>query len=345
MIADDLRDEALRLGFTAFGIVAPDSPRHLSKFEEWLNRGAHADMAYLAAQRSRRLRANPRELLPGCASILSLAITYPSPSLDDPAAAPPLAGRVASYAWGRDYHLVIPELLEKLAYRIQVRLGRSFRWIGFTDSAPILERDVAQAAGLGWIGKNTCLILPGQGSYVFLAELFTDLQLPQSAPFVRDFCGTCQRCIQACPTACIQPDRTLDVARCISYLTIENRGAIPDDLRPYLSNWIFGCDICQMVCPWNRRFARQSHPALAPLPGRQYPDLLAEMKLTPEAFKTAFAGSPLLRAKRHGYLRNVAVALGNSASAGLHTHLTSILEQEPDSLVREHLEWALQRLG
>jgi len=164
-------------------------------------------------------------------------------------------GRVAAYAWGEDYHNILRQRMESLMQRVQEIIGRPIAYRCFTDNAPILERELAQRAGLGWIGKNTCLIHPRLGSYLFLAEIFTDLALPPDPAFVPDRCGTCQRCLQACPTQCILPNRTIDARRCISYLTIELKSAIPPELRPLLEDWVFGCDICQQVCPWNRRVA------------------------------------------------------------------------------------------
>ena len=216
------------------------------------------------------------------------------------------------------------------------------RW--YTDSGPLLERDLAQRAGLGWIGKNTCLINPQQGSYFFLAELLLGVALQPDPPFTQDRCGACTRCIDACPTGCIRPDRTLDARRCISYLTIELKGEIPEELRPRLGNWVFGCDVCQQVCPWNRFAPEQGDPAFAPRPGIPAPELVAELALTAEEFKRKFTGSPVLRAKRRGYLRNVAVALGNQGDPAALPALERAAAEDPEPLVREHAAWAVEVL-
>ncbi len=255
---------------------------------------------------------------------------------------------MAAYAWGDDYHEVLVERLQALAAFINTLTGETVlnRW--YTDTGPVLERDLAQRAGLGWIGKNTCLIAPQSGSYFLLAELLLALALPVDAPFASDHCGTCRRCLEACPTGCIQPDRTIDARQCISYLTIELKGPIPRELRPQLGEWVFGCDICQQVCPWNVRFAA---PPAAPLdaafqarPGLPRPDLLADLHLTPEEFNRKFRRSPVKRAKRRGYLRNLVVALGNSGDASVVPHLEQALG-DPEALVRAHAAWALGRLG
>ena len=205
-------------------------------------------MGWMGTGRNRQRRANPKLILPECQSILMLGIAY------SPAPQPPISrgdGQVASYAWGDDYHDVLPERLQAIVTFIEAQVGHSVpnRW--YTDTGPILEREIAQRAGLGWIGKNTCLINPNSGSYFLLAEIFLGIELPPDDPITSDHCGTCTRCIEACPTNCILPNRTIDANRCISYLTIEEKGPIPVDLRPQMGNWVFGCDVCQQVCPWN----------------------------------------------------------------------------------------------
>jgi epoxyqueuosine reductase len=212
------------------------------------------------------------------------------------------------------------------------------RW--YTDTGPILERDLAQRAGLGWIGKNTCLIHPQHGSYFLLSEILLDLELEPDPPFVSDHCGTCTRCIEACPTDCILPDRTIDATRCISYLTIELKDDIPLELRDKLGDWVFGCDICQQVCPWNR-FAGEADPAFdSKTPPRS---LTEELTLTPQAFNQRFKRTPVKRAKRRGYLRNVAVALGNTGDMHALPVLQNVLNDE-EPLIREHAQWAIQQI-
>ena len=254
----------------------------------------------------------------------------------------PLAARVAAYALGADYHDIIPPRLEQAARLIQERIGLASAWRAFTDTGPILERDYAMAAGLGWIGKNTCLISPKNGSYFLLGELFLDYDIEPDAPFEADYCGSCRRCIEACPTDCIQENRTLDSSRCISYLTIENKGEIPLDLRPQVDNWIFGCDICQQVCPWNIRFsAPTGDPDLAPRAEPPDPQLYKELRLTPQEFNRKYKSSPIQRARRRGYLRNIAVALGNRRDLEAIPDLCTCLLNENEPLVRAHAAWAL----
>jgi epoxyqueuosine reductase len=213
----------------------------------------------------------------------------------------------------------------------------------------LLERELAQRAGLGWIGKNTCLIHPKQGSYFLLAEILLGLDLEPDPPFTADRCGTCTRCIEACPTNCILPDRMLDARRCISYLTIEHKGAIPIGLRPKMGGWIFGCDVCQQVCPWNHRAATQpGDPAFALRRGLLFSDLQAELGLSAQAFNHKFRDHPVQRAKRRGYLRNIAVALANTAQPGNKATLEALaqaLNGDNEPLVRAHAAWALGRLG
>ncbi|GAB4478268.1 MAG: hypothetical protein Kow0088_17980 [Anaerolineales bacterium] len=262
-----------------------------------------------------------------------------------------LFGRVAAYAWGKDYHDVLRQHMEELMQRVQETVGRPIAYRCFTDSAPILERELAQRAGLGWIGKNTCLIHPQLGSYLFLAEIFTDLPLPPDPPFLPDRCGTCQRCLQACPTQCILPNRTLDARRCISYLTIELKNAIPPQLRAYLGDWVFGCDICQQVCPWNRRISPSpSFPEFLPLAGHSRLPLAEILALTQPEFKQKFRDSPLARPKWRGLSRNSAIVLGNLARLQQPFHQTALeilsqaLSSHPDNLVRQHLAWALAQI-
>jgi len=296
-----------------------------------------------------RRRADPLLVLPECRSILVLALRYPNPLLNSPhlpAAQPnPEQGRgyIAAYARGRDYHLVIPERLKALAAFIEIRSGAPLKQRGYTDTGPLLERDLAQRAGLGWIGKNTCLINPRIGSFTLLAEILLGIELEPDTPFSADRCGSCARCIEACPTGCIQADRTIDARRCVAYLTIENREEIPSDLRVQLGNRVFGCDICQQICPWNR-FAEEDHdPAFAAQPGIFDPLLLEDLALTPQEFNRKFRHNPVLRSKRRGYLRNVAVALGNSGDpAALPALEKAVQKDEP--LIREHAAWAVERI-
>jgi epoxyqueuosine reductase len=340
-----IKEEARRLGFILAGVTTPEPPPHLSVFEDWLMQGRNATMAYLSQDRSRARRADPRLILPECRSILVLAIPYskPSPARTRDPERREVQGKIAAYAAGTDYHLVLPERLQTLAAFIEEQAGQPVanRW--YTDTGPILERDMAQRAGLGWIGKNTCLINPKQGSYFLLSEILLDLELEPDQPFVTDHCGTCTRCIEACPTECILPDRTIDAGRCISYLTIELKDEIPTGLRPLMGEWVFGCDICQMVCPWNRFAAPEGDQAFNPREDAYPPDLIRELELSPGDFNQKFKDSPVQRARRRGYLRNVAVALGNEGRPGMIPALKAVFN-DPEPLVREHAAWAIDRI-
>jgi epoxyqueuosine reductase len=341
----DLKAELFQLGFSAAGITTLQPPAHIQTYRAWIENGSHAEMAYLASEPAMQRRADPRLIAPEASALVVVALPYPNPgTAPGPASSAP-HGRVASYAWGADYHDLIPPRLNQAAHALEIRLGHPIATRAYTDTGPILERDMAQAAGLGWIGKHSCLILPGKGSFFLLGVLFIQAELEPDPPFADDHCGSCSRCIEACPTGCIQNNRTLDARRCISYLTIENKGQIPPDLRSSLGDWVFGCDICQQVCPWNLRFAHS--PAtldLQPRPQNARPDLLHELALTQEAFSQKFRGSSVKRAKRRGYLRNIAVALGNSADPSAAPALVTCLQNEPEALVRRHAAWALGRL-
>jgi epoxyqueuosine reductase len=341
-----VKETALRLGFDLVGVTTPDPPATFPVFLKWIAAGRFGEMNYLAQDRSLQRRADPRQILPECASILVLGIRYAAPTESDPGTPEQPRGRVAAYAWSADYHDILDSRLAALQISLEALVGEPVpaRW--YTDTGPILERDLAQRAGLGWMGKNTCLIRPGLGSYFFLAELLLGLNLEPDTPFVSDHCGSCTRCIDACPTQCILPDRTLDAQRCISYLTIELKGSIPLELRPLMGNWVFGCDLCQEVCPWNIRFAApQANPVLMPGKVNPVPDLLTDLMLSPEAFNQRFGGTPIKRSKRRGYLRNVAIALGNvqdraSQRAALPA-LGFALYNDPEPLVRGSAAWAI----
>jgi epoxyqueuosine reductase len=367
-----IQRQAERLGFQLFGVTSPDPPPHIEVYRSWLEVSYHGEMGYLATERVIQRRADPRLILPECRSILVLGIRYPSsfgiittgPTIPAPTKpsspaltshqilalsstqASSLAGRVASYAWGADYHDVLAGRLSALVDFIEEQAGASLAHRCYTDTGPLLERDLAQRAGLGWIGKNTCLIHPRQGSYFFLAEILLGIDLEPDAPFTSDYCGDCRRCQEVCPTGCILPNRTIDSRRCISYLTIELKGIIPLELRHRIGYWVFGCDLCQQVCPWNVRFSRlRGDPAFDPRPGVPLPELLQELSLSSQDFNRKFRGSPIKRTRRRGYLRNVAIALGNEGDPAAVPALNQAITGEPEPLVRGHVAWALGRIG
>ena len=342
-LKENIKNKSRKLGFILAGVTTPEPPPHYSTFERWLAQGHHGTMDYLATERSRARRADPREIMPECKSILVLATPYPSPGgrgVSERQDEAEITGRIASYAWGKDYHDVLPARMQELVQFIEEQVGYPVKNRWYTDTGPLLERDLAQRAGIGWIGKNTCLINPKHGSFFLLSEILLDLALEPDPPLVTDHCGTCTRCIEACPTDCILPERTIDATRCISYLTIELKDDIPVELRARMGNWVFGCDICQAVCPWNR-FAEEGDPAFGHRSSAQH--LPEELSLTPQEFNQRFKGTPVKRARRRGYLRNVAVALGNTG----HMHALPVLQSalnDEEPLVREHAQWAIEEI-
>jgi epoxyqueuosine reductase len=340
-----IKNEAHRLGFAMVGVTTPDPPPHLNAFQNWLASGRHGTMSYLNDPR----RADPRLVMPQCRSIVILAVQYPDPNLNNT----PLQtseklpgqkhGYVAGYARGSDYHNVIPERVHHLVTYIESQIGKTLKYRFYTDTGPLLERDLAQRAGLGWIGKNTCLINPRLGSYFLLAEILLDLELESDLPFDSDHCGTCSRCIEACPTGCILSDRMIDARICLSYLTIENKKEIPINLRKKLGNRVFGCDICQQVCPWNRFAGNEFDPAFRGQGDISSPILVDDLALTPQEFNTKFKTNPVLRSKRRGYLRNIAVAIGNSGDPDAIPALQKAIGDE-ETLIREHAVWAMEQI-
>jgi epoxyqueuosine reductase len=338
-----IKEKARQLGFILAGVTTPEPPEHYSTFENWLAQGHHGTMNYLASDRSRVRRADPREILPECKSILVLATPYSppfAPSETSVVEADVARGNIASYALGDDYHDILPARMKELVQFIEEQTGCPVKNRWYTDSGPILERDLAQRAGIGWIGKNTCLIHPKHGSYFLLSEILLDLVLEPDPPFSTDQCGTCTRCIEACPTDCILPDRTIDATRCISYLTIELKDDIPIELRDKIGDWVFGCDICQMVCPWNR-FAGEGDSAFRDKDPIY--SLTKELTVSTQEFNQRFKRSPIKRARRRGYLRNVAVALGNTGDMLALPVLQNALNDE-EPLVREHAHWAIEKI-
>ena len=329
---------AFALGFDLVGIAALGPAESSALFEDWLAEGYAGTMEYLS--RGAQKRRDTRLAFPGTTHAIVVALDYGGKAPSGP---------IARYARGDDYHDVMEARLRELHARVERDAGRAIAGKPYVDTGPILERDLARRAGLGWFGKNTNLLNPALGSFFFLGALVLDVELSADAPFEADRCGTCTRCIDACPTDAIVAPRTLDATRCISYLTIELKGEIPVELREKVGALIYGCDICQDVCPWNERFARELKvQELAPRVGLASNDartiareLLA---MTPAEFGEAFKGSPMKRAKLRGLKRNAAVVLGNVGLAEDLSVLENALD-DPEPLVREHAAWALTRLG
>jgi len=335
-----IKEEAQRLGFELAGISPAKLPPHEESFAEWLRHGYAGELSYM--ERTEHLRRDPGALVPWAVSIVSVGMNYYTPQ-PRPEPTKEARGWISRYAWGDDYHELMKQRLEALLETIRTMHDGPVEGRAFVDSGPVLERDLAGVAGLGWIGKNTHLISPKRGSWFFLGELFLNLALDYDRP-MRDRCGKCDLCLKACPTSAFVGPYILDARRCISYLTIELRGWIPRHLRPLVGNHIFGCDICQEACPYNVKAHPTSEPAYAPRTGLYAPDLIPLLALTEQEFRQRFHGSPILRAKRRGFLRNVAVALGNSASVEAVPALIRALDDE-EPLVRGHVAWALGRIG
>ncbi len=339
-----VKEKARQLGFTLVGVTLPQRPDHMNVYMDWLSAGRYASMDYLANQQAVERRADPSLILPECRSILVLGTPYSNPKVEPLNSDTTGRGRVAAYAWGDDYHVVLPTRMQELIVFLESLIGQPVanRW--YTDTGPVLERELAMCAGLGWIGKNTCLIVPGHGSYFFLSEIFLDVELVPDKPFLADQCGTCTRCLDACPTGCILSNRTLDARSCISYQTIENKAEIPKELRPMIADWVFGCDICQIVCPWNIQFAQlNGDTAFSPRPSVPSPFIADELQLTPHEFNKKFKNSPLKRTKRRGYLRNNAIAAGNSGNMNFLPALGQA-ENDDEPIIIEAAQWALHLL-
>jgi epoxyqueuosine reductase len=295
-----VKERALELGFDRVGVGAAGAPEHGRAFERWLDAGYAGDMRYLAAGRAARL--DPARLLPGWRSVVAVALNY-APARDDPA-----WHGVARYARGRDYHRVMRPRLHRLKDVLREAGGQEVRSRASVDTSAVLERSLAARTGLGWVGKNTNLIAPGLGSYFLIGLVLTTAELVADDP-VEDRCGTCRACLDACPTQAFVAPYTLDARRCISYLTIEHRGAIDPALQAPIGHWLFGCDVCQEVCPWNRRAPAARDPAFATGTPPGPPEALVAM--SEDAFRERFRGSALKRARREGLARNARIVLGN----------------------------------
>ncbi|HYN83460.1 MAG TPA: tRNA epoxyqueuosine(34) reductase QueG [Gemmatimonadaceae bacterium] len=333
LLTNLIKGQALGLGFDLVRVAALGPAGTAGAFEDWLGRGYAGEMTYLP--RGAEKRRDSRLPFPSATSAIVVGLNYGGKSPSGP---------IARYARGDDYHEVMWKKLDLLHEWIEELLGRPVRGKSYVDTGPILERDLARKAGLGWFGKNTNLINPEIGSFFFIGSLLVDLELEPDTPFEADRCGTCTRCLDACPTQALVEPRVLDATRCISYLTIESREAVPEDLRESLGELVYGCDICQDVCPWNVSFARElTEPALAARAGMEAPRLTELMRMSDAGWREFSRGSAIKRAKRSGFLRNVAVALGNSGSPEAIPALSEALSDE-DPLVREHVGWAVDRI-
>ncbi len=342
-LADWIKAEGRALGFQQLGIADTALADDAAFLRRWLAAGRHGEMAWMA--RHAALRADPAALVPETVRVISARMDYLPPRAADAAAvlADGRLGYVSRYALGRDYHKLMRKRLARLAKAIAGRIG-PFGHRVFVDSAPVLEKALAQKAGLGWIGKHTNLIAREAGSWFFLGEIFVDLPLPVDTP-ASDHCGRCRRCLDVCPTQAITGPRQLDARRCISYLTIELRGPIPEALRPLIGNRIYGCDDCQLVCPWNRFAQPTACDDFAPRHGLDAPALVELFAWDEATFLDRMAGSAIRRIGFECWLRNIAVALGNAPTSPAVVAALQARREHPSPLVREHVAWALARHG
>jgi epoxyqueuosine reductase len=336
-LAARIRAEASRLGFFKTGIAAAGPLPRADRFEDWLHQGMHGTMDYMRRQADRR--KDPALVLDSVRSLIVCAMSYDT---GRGLSADPLRGKISRYAWGDDYHDLIKARLRELGVFVERRVP-GVRCLEYVDTGPVMEKVWGAQTALGWTGKHSNLIARVGGSWFFVGVILTDLELPPDRP-EKDYCGSCSRCISACPTRAIVAPYVVDARLCISYLTIELRGPIPRGLRPLIGNRIFGCDDCQEVCPWNRFAVRTPESGFQPGEGSWMPELTGLIGITPEAFNRRFKGSPIRRAKRDGFVRNVAVALGNSRSPEAIPALAAALK-DASPLVRSHAAWALTRIG
>lgn len=340
-LATQIKQWGLALGFQQIGITDVDLSQYEPRFLAWLAKGFHGEMDYMARHGTKRTR--PADLLPGTTRIISVRMDYLPPDTSAGTVLQnPNKGYISRYALGRDYHRLMRKRLDELAQKINLAVGE-FGYRAFCDSAPVLEKGIAEKAGLGWIGKHTNVINSKAGSWFFLGEIFTDLPLPIDAPQTKSHCGSCQACIDVCPTAAIVAPYQLDARRCISYLTIELRGSIPVEFRTQIGNRIYGCDDCQLVCPWNKFAKFTGETDFHPRHHLHTPELLDLFNWSETEFLRRTEGSAIRRIGHECWLRNIAVALGN---APYSEHIVAALQeklQHPSSIVREHVEWALEK--
>lgn len=342
-LAQQIRVWAQELGFADLGITGADIGEHAERLQRWLGQDYHGTMDYMAAHGDKRY--TPNSLVPGTARVISVRMDYLTLP-DNPKQA--LTNRehayISRYTLGRDYHKLIRKRLAQLAKRLDKALeGHQHR--AFVDSAPVLERALAQRAGLGWIGKNNMLIHPRAGSFFFLGEIYTSAPLPIDAPFTKDHCGSCSACLQLCPTDAFVDARLLDARRCISYLTIELKESIPEELRSLMGNRVFGCDDCQLVCPWNKFRKHSREDDFKPRHGLDNTSLAALMMWSEDQFLQRTAGSAIRRTGYEGWLRNLAVGLGNAPTTIPVVEALRARQSHPSEIVREHVLWALAQHG
>jgi len=340
-LAADIKAWGKELGFSAVGIADTDLGAAEAHLLDWLAHGRHGEMDYMASHGTKRSR--PADLVPGTLRIITARMDYRPPHAHDSLAVLHESGKayISRYALGRDYHKLVRARLQKLADKIGLAVG-TYSYRAFTDSAPVMETELATKSGLGWRGKHSLTLTREAGSWFFLGEIYTDLALPVDAP-QKSHCGTCRRCIDACPTRAIVADYVVDARRCIPYLTIELKGCIPVELRPLIGNRIYGCDDCQLACPWNKGAPCTREADFSVRHSLDYSDLITLFRWEADEFEEKLAGSPIRRIGHERWLRNLAVALGNATTT---PEIVAALEERsrhPSELVREHVTWALER--
>lgn len=344
-LTEQVCGRARDLGFDLVGVAPAHPTLYLNAYRSWLAHGYHGEMGYLARPDRVERREDPARLLPGVRSIVCVGLSYYPGALPASIRSDPSRGLISNYAWGLDYHDLMVDRLEELAAFIGAETSREIAYRTYVDTGPVLERAYAAEAGLGFMAKNTCLIHPRMGSWLFLGEILLDVALEPASEKIDVSCGTCRRCLDACPTGALVAPYVLDARRCISYLTLELKGPIPRELRPLMGNRIYGCDVCQAVCPW-QRFARPAEERAfqAKEPGRAAPALLDLIEISEETFRQRYKGTAIFRIGRGRLLRNAAVALGNWADERAVPALAKALT-DAEPLVRGHAAWALGRTG
>ncbi|MEX0606150.1 MAG: tRNA epoxyqueuosine(34) reductase QueG [Marinobacter sp.] len=342
-LTDDIRRWAAELGFDELGITLPDVGLHADRLQHWLDEGLHGEMAYMEDHGDKRY--TPASLVPGTLRVISVRMDYlPGPDSPKEALGDREKAYISRYTLGRDYHKLIRKRLATLAKRIDEAVS-GFDYRAFVDSAPVMERALAQRAGLGWIGKNTMLLNRKAGSFFFLGEIFTNAPLPVDKPYEAEHCGRCSACLDLCPTNAFPSPHRLDARRCISYLTIELKGSIPEELRALMGNRVFGCDDCQLVCPWNRFSKPTKEDDFQPRHQLDNSELATLFLWSEEEFLKRTEGSAIRRTGYQGWLRNLAVGLGNAPSTIPVIEALKARADHPSELVREHVQWALRRHG
>ncbi len=341
-LTQQIQERAHELGFELVGITPVQESQTIQRYKQWIDNGYAGEMGYL--ERHLPLKEDPRKLLQEAKSVICLAMNYYTLDTPTEIAQDPSRGQISRYAWGDDYHDVIRARLLHFVEYIKSKAETELKSRVFVDSGPIIEREYAQKAKLGWIGKNTNLINWRTGSWYFLAEVLVSIDLEYDLPPLIGSCGSCTKCIEECPTDAIIEPNLLDSRLCISYLTIELRDSIPKELRPKMGNLIFGCDICQEVCPWNSKATPTTELAFRPRKGNLAPELLSLIGMTQAEFSKRFKGSPIKRTKRRGFLRNVIVAIGNWKSRTAIPALSNAMTDD-EPLIRGHAAWALGQIG